>query len=280
MKHDIIPSIGLALGGGAARGYAHIPVLEAFDELGIRPAMITGTSIGSIMGGGYASGMTGSDIREYAVDLFTSSTSVARRLFQERPSIGQLFSSWNKAFFKHEGLFDTLLPKEMKRDFDELHIPLKVVAADFYKQEQVVLESGDLHHCIAASCALPGIIRPVEVDGRILIDGGFVNPTPFDLFPKEIQLTIGCDITGMPGGDQSKVPSLTEVVIGMAQLTQRSILAGKLEQTQPDIMLYPNVSNYRATEFFKVNEMLADAAPIKDELKRRLAEHIELAEAS
>ena len=87
------PRLGLALGGGAARGYAHIPVLEALDELGVRPTIIAGTSIGAILGAAYASGMSGTEIRAFTTELFSKRTELMRRLATNWP--GNLMALWN-----------------------------------------------------------------------------------------------------------------------------------------------------------------------------------------
>jgi len=273
-------SVGLALGGGAARGLAHIPVLEALDELGIRPRIIAGTSIGSLIGGVYASGLSGSEIRDYVLKLFDSRSELIRRLITRWPgSVSSLFNPMTPAMFAPQTLFEILLPEMMAKTFEELAIPLKVVAADFYSQEQVIFTSGPLMPAISASSALPALLKPVEIDGRILIDGGFVNPTPFDLVRDDAAITVGVDVTGKPGGvrDPNKsrgMPNSLDAWIGAAQITLHSIISEKLKSQAPDILIRPEIDGYGAMDFYKVHDILAAAGPVREELKRALGEKL------
>ena len=195
------PSIGLALGGGGARGLAHIPVLEAFDELGLRPKIIAGTSIGAVFAAAYASGLSGKQIRAHAYEVLKKRLDLVRDLYAARVRMaGGLFGALTPrpAFISPERLLDIILPLQVVRDFDQLSIPLKIVASDFYAQEAVVFSSGPLRQAIAASMALPVLFQPVQIDGRVLIDGGLVNPLPFDLIAGEADLTVAVDASGAP----------------------------------------------------------------------------------
>ncbi len=136
------PRIGLALGGGGARGFAHIPVLEALDELGIRPSVISGTSIGAIMGAAYAAGMSGKEIGAYSTRMFRNRSDVFARLWQLRPKrVRDLFAQGALTIgqFDAQRIVERFLPEEIPRDFADLQIPLKVVATDFYGWQEAVL---------------------------------------------------------------------------------------------------------------------------------------------
>ena len=125
-------SIALALGGGAARGIAHIPILEAFDELGIKPSVIAGTSIGSIMGACYASGLSGRELRQFVVELFEKRSELLRRLFAAPSgSWASIFQVSTSALIKADHLFKLILPAQVPDRFEDLELPLKVVATDF-----------------------------------------------------------------------------------------------------------------------------------------------------
>src|SRR5262249_18113702 len=176
--------IALALGGGGARGLAHIAVLEAFDELGLRPSAIAGTSIGAIIGAGYAAGMSGKAMRRYAINLAHNRADIMRRMMRSRAGkIRDLFGAGfgDVTRLDAEKLCENFLPEALPDDFGSLSIPLTVVASDLYTRSEVVFSSGSLKRAIAASIALPTIVRPVVIDGQILIDGGATNPLPFDL---------------------------------------------------------------------------------------------------
>lgn len=271
--------LGLALGGGAARGFAHIPVLEALDDLGVRPTVIAGTSIGAILGATYAAGMAGAEIRAFATELFSKRTEVMRRLATNWP--GNLMAIWNPftpAMLNGETLLDVLLPEHLPRTFQELKIPFIAVATDFYAQEQVLFDEGPLIPAIAASASLPALLKPVAIGKRVLIDGGFVNPTPFDIVAPKSDLTLAVDVTGGKGPRATgKMPSSVEAWIGAAQITLHSIVEEKLRYAAPDILIRPDVTRFAVLDFFKIKPILEASEPVKEETKRRLAEHFEKA---
>lgn len=273
------PRLGLALGGGAARGYAHIPVLEALEELGVRPTIIAGTSIGAILGAAYASGMTGVEIRAFATELFSKRTELMRRLATNWP--GNLMALWNPftpAILNGETLLDILMPESLPRAFEELKTPFIAVATDFYAQEQVLFDEGPLIPAIAASASLPALLKPVAIGKRILIDGGFVNPTPFDIIAPQCDVTLAVDLTGGKGPRPTgKMPSSVEAWIGAAQITLHSIVEEKLKVAAPDIFIRPDVARFAVLDFFKIKDILEAAEPAKQETKRRLAEVFEKA---
>lgn len=271
------PSVGLALGGGAARGLAHVLVLEALDEMGLTPVAIAGTSMGSIVGASYAAGLSGVQIRAHFEQLFDSRSALFKRLQERWP--GSLLKLWNPltpALVNGETFFQIMLPDGVPQTFEELKIPLAIVATDFYSQDEVVLRTGKLIPAIAASSALPSLITPVEIDGRVLIDGGYVNPTPFDLLRDKAigfgaAIIIGIDVTGAPqpraGG---KLPGSLETWVGAMQISHRSVVREKLKNDAPDIMIRPDVGSFAALDFYKFRDIFAAGEPAKDELKRAL----------
>src|SRR5262245_8798304 len=159
-------SFALALGGGGARGLAHIAVLEALDEIGVRPAAVAGTSIGAMIGAAYTAGMTGREIRRFVIALAHDRTEIFRRLVQARAgtfsnllSIG--FSS--ATMVDAEKFCDQFLPEKVPTDFERLQIPLTVIATDLYARRQTEFSTGSLKPALAASIALPTVMRPVMV---------------------------------------------------------------------------------------------------------------------
>jgi NTE family protein len=268
-----VPSVGLALGGGGARGLAHIPVLEAFDELGLKPSIIAGASVGAIIGAAYASGMEARQIRTHADDVLGRWTEIARHLFTttSRSLLEQLpLRPFSTALIKPETLMEAMLPASLKKDFGALDLPLKIVATDYHAQAPYVMESGALLPAVAASIALPALFKPVEHDGRILLDGGLTNPLPFDLI-EPADVTVASHVLGGPSAERgSGSPSSLEAAIASSQIMQNAIVREKLKAHAPDIVLRPNVDRFRVLEFYRVREILRAAAPIKDELKRAL----------
>ncbi|HMF69529.1 MAG TPA: patatin-like phospholipase family protein, partial [Phyllobacterium sp.] len=240
------PTFAIAFGGGGARGLAHINVIEALDELGIRPTAISGSSIGAIMGVGMAAGMSGRDIREYAIATLSRRAEIAARLWRMRPaSFGEMLGGGIRfSQFNIEKVLKSFLPDRIPETFEELTIPLSVTTTDFYGQREVPIAEGDLYSAIAASAAIPALFRPVRRDDRILIDGGIYNPVPFDHVKDKAQFVIAIDVVGGPEGDIGKFPSSIDAMFGASQLMMQSIIATRLRTEPPAIFLRPNVARF------------------------------------
>ena len=268
------PTIGLALGGGGARGLAHIVMLEAFDELGIKPKVMAGTSIGAIYGAAYASGFSGKELRQHTREILSQRFGLVRDLFAARSQPFQrLLNPFaaRTAILDPDALLDLILPKGMKLTFAALPIPLKIVASDFYQQEPVVFTQGSLRMAIAASMALPVIFQPVMLDGRALIDGGLTNPLPFDLLTKEAGIVVAIDVSGTPVPDPARpTPTAFEALFSSAFLFERSIVKEKLKSSQPDILISSGTSQFQVLDFLKFDDILAAAEPAKERLKAQL----------
>ncbi|QQM29151.1 patatin-like phospholipase family protein [Martelella lutilitoris] len=263
--------LALALGGGAAKAFAHIPYLESLDTLGIRPKEVAGTSMGSILGALYCDGMSGREIRDYVIDLFTRRQSLLKKLLIDTGDTwGSLINIFRPAVVEPEILFAALFPEGMARDFAGLEIPLTIVATDFYRQNEYVMREGPLLSAIAASSCLPVLLTPVRRDGRVLIDGGFVNPTPFDLLDKARYFTVAIDVTGTDVEDTGEIPGSFETWAGSFSITQRSIVAEKVKCARPDIFIEPAVGGFNPMDFFEVEDILAAAGSDQDAFKRRI----------
>lgn len=264
------PKIGLALSGGGARGFGHIPVLEALDEMGIRPTVITGTSIGAVIGAGYAAGMTGTDIHNYALSLFKNRTDVLGRLWQLRPKrMRDLFSEAGFAIvqFDAERVMETFLPPGLPDTFEDLAIPLKIVATDFYGRKEAVLDSGPLKPAIAASAAIPMLFRPVRIGDQVMVDGGVMNPLPFDLIADDCDIVIAVDVVGGPVDRGKGMPGSLEAIYGSTQLLMQSIMAEKMRcDRPPEVVISPPVTS-RVLEFMKAASIINGAQPVKDDVK-------------
>jgi NTE family protein len=242
------PIVAIALGSGGARGFAHIAVLEALDELGVTPAAIAGTSIGAMIGAAYAAGMRGRDIRAYALGAVRSRGEMMGKLLRAR--VGR---------------------------FSELTKPLLVVATDFYDRRELVMSSGALGPAVAGSMAIPGLIRPVVYEGRYLIDGGAVNPLPYDLLFDHADVVVAVDVTFGGRRREPRRPAPFESMFGAAQIMQGAITAQKLKMRSPDILVRPGVEQFGVLDFLRASQILRAAEPAKDELKRRLSARFEAA---
>lgn len=266
------PRIGLALGGGGARGIAHVHVLEALDDLGLRPAAVSGTSIGAIIGAGLAAGLTGAEIRETLVAAFRNQGEVWSRIWQLRPKrFADLFGGGGFVQFEPERVLELFLPPAIPADFRDLAIPMTVAATDFYGCTEVTLADGNLKRAIAASIALPIVFRPVEIDGTVLVDGGVTNPLPYDRLPEPVDIVLAVDVIGMPPRPAGRqVPSSWEAVFGASQILMHSILAHKVAARPPDILVRPRVDTFKVLDFLKVSAILRATAPTRDEVKREI----------
>jgi NTE family protein len=268
------PSIALALGGGGARGLAHILMLEVFDELGLRPRIIAGTSIGAIFGAAYASGLSARLIRAHTEEALGQRFDILRQLFSARSEPIQKFLNIipiRSALLKPQSVLELLLPSKVAHDFAELDIPLRVIATDFYAQEPVVLSHGPLRSAVAASMALPALFTPVTLDGRVLMDGGLVNPLPFDILMGEADVVVAIDVSGASTGPgKHPHPSAFGALISSSQIMQRAIVREKLKAQQPDIYIDVEVDEFYVLDFHRLKPILAAAAPAKEHLRRQL----------
>jgi NTE family protein len=270
-----LPRIALALGGGAARGLAHVAMLEVFDELAIKPAIIAGTSMGAICGAAYAAGLSAAEIRAHCEELFGNRARFFRRLAGAlRGGLSTLWSPRNPNVVDNVTLFKILLPAALRCDFAALKLPFLAVAADYYAIEQVILDSGPLIPALAASSALPMLSRPVLHHGRLLIDGGYVNPVPYDVVMHKADLTVAIDVTGdtrrLAARSPQRIPGTLELLTGATQMLFHSITREKLKSKAPDLFIRPHVGSFAALDYFRFREILSAAAPAKQELKGRI----------
>ena len=267
--------LGIALGGGGAKGVAHVLMLEALDELGWQPYCIAGTSIGAIVGALYASGNSAKKLREDLTSAsFVADGSIIDDIFNR-----DLSRWWGMLDldFSGKGLLDVrdflarLQSKLKVATFEELAIPLRIVAADFWKREPIVFESGALLPAVHASMALPGIFQPVQIDGRVLIDGGTVNPVPFDLLPEDCDVVVAIDVIGTREPNvEDPLPSFGDAVFNTIQIFEKSIVREKLRQRVPTIYIEPEITDIKVLEFYRAADVFRQAEPAKEILKTQL----------
>jgi NTE family protein len=273
------PRIALALGGGGARGLAHILALEALDELGIRPAVIAGTSIGALYGAAYASGMSGREIRAVTEETLSRRLELIRQMFSARAvPVQKLFNIFplRSALLDPAAVLDLVLPDRLPLDFRDLAIPLRVVATDLGTRDALVIGEGALRPAVAASIAIPVLFAPVVIAGRTLVDGGLVNPLPYDLVKQDADVTIAIDVSGgVVEADLRKQPSAIEVLVSSVHILEKSITREKLKHVQPDVYIDVDVDRFHALEFYRSRDILAAAASVKDAVKRQLGRILE-----
>ncbi|MCC6734666.1 MAG: patatin-like phospholipase family protein [Bauldia sp.] len=265
--------IGLALGGGGALGFAHVPILEAFDELGVRPAVIAGCSMGAIIGAAYAKGESGREIAGFLHGLRQQRGDLLQRLWRSRPrAVRELFGPMRAT--AGQLVAETVLEafgERLPKTFAELAIPLRVVATDFYGWHETLFSDGSLREAVAASMALPLVFRPVMIGGRPHIDGGIVNPLPFEHAAVDGGILVAVDVIGGPMGRPGRFPRPVEAMIGSTQLMMRAITAQKMKGAiRPDIVVEPEIARFRPLDFRQIDPILKAGEAQKEDFKRRL----------
>jgi NTE family protein len=261
-KRRAMPRIGLVLGSGGARGLAHIVVLETLDRLGIRPVQIAGTSIGAILGAAYAAGVTGEALRAHVLKDYRNRADVMTRLFQSR--VGRIADIWtgglgNPVLVDGSGILERFLPVTLPEHFEDLSIPLTVIAADFHRLDRVVFESGPLVPAVAASMAIPGLVRPVVFENRVLVDGGAVDPLPVRAIRTDVDLILAIDVSRAAARDEgAAIPGAVETGFRVFDLMQAALAdAQASDNTRPIRRLKAPVEGFNALDFFAAKKILA-----------------------
>ncbi|HNR96621.1 MAG TPA: patatin-like phospholipase family protein [Anaerolineae bacterium] len=232
--------IGLVLSGGGALGAAHVGVLEVLEEAGIRPGCVAGTSAGSAVGAAYCGGVSLSKIREVASNLQWSQ--LGRVV---RPRGG---------FFDGTRLEEYLIDLIGDRSFEDLDIPFAAAAADILGDELLILNSGPVASAVRASCAFPGVFTPVEVEGRLLVDGGLINNLPVsaarDLGAEYI---IAVDLSAPLVGRRKPPSNLMEMwFMSLATLIRNT----NREAAMADVVIQPEVGEYNWVELNHAQDLM------------------------
>lgn len=266
------PRIGLVLSGGGAKGLAHIGILKALEEAGITPDFITGTSMGSIMGGLYAVGYSADEIKQIALEadwdqLLTNKLLMNEVVYAEKDYYDRYVYEVNVSGTKLElpkGLIEgqklsMLLSKLTAhvadiRSFSELPIPYACIASDIENGDRVVLNSGSLARSMRASMAIPTVFTPVLMDDRLLVDGGLVHN-----FPVDENLEMGADfIIGVFVG--STLLKKEEMGSPLSVLTQSAFIMGSYDTEKQkslvDLYIEPDISEFSAGDFHRAAEII------------------------
>ena len=224
--------IGLALSGGGARGLAHVGVIKVLAEHNIPIDMIAGTSIGSLIGGALASGLTADEIVQMSQGV--------RWRHLTRPSFSPI------ALLSNEPMGRFIKRRFPVTKFEELKIPLSVVACDLKKSERVVIkDTGDLVTAIRASCAVPGFFSPVKYDGRTLVDGGVMDLVPIDAVKAMgADVVIAVDLLSC-GSNYLETPKTALGMIFKSAFILLRSSSKNQEQTDADITLAPRIAHIR-----------------------------------
>jgi NTE family protein len=285
------PRIGLVLSGGGARGLAHIGVLKVLEELRVPVHCITGTSMGAIVGGAYASGMSAARLEEKALeadwdDLFRDRPPRAevssRRKFEDYKTLFALeYGVRNGGLALPKGVIAGIAMEGFIRgltgqaigvsDFRRLPIPFLAVAADLETGEAVVLERGSLPLAIRASMSLPGVLSPVEIDGRLLVDGGIADNLPVGVARGLCaEVVIAVDI-GTPPLERDQLKSLLSVTNQLSLFLGKASVDAQLRSLSGrDVLVAPELGRISAGSF----RQAAEAIRIGEQAARRMADSL------
>ena len=250
--------IALVLGGGAARGFAHIGVIKALEAQGIVPSMVVGTSAGSVVGALYASGMSGFDLQKQALQMEED-----------------MVADWtlpNRGVFKGEALQNFINQKVKNQPIQKMPKPLGVVATDLQSGEMMLFRSGNTGMAVRASSAVPGVFQPVEISGRDYVDGGLTSPVPAQSARSMgADFVIAVDISNV--SRQSKLTGTLDVLLQTFAIMGHAISRHELEDA--DLVIRPKTAEVNSTDFegrhLAILEGEKAAAAIMPELKARLA---------
>ena len=252
--------VGLALGSGGAKGLAHIAYLEVLDQLLIKTSAIAGSSMGALVGALYAGGMSGARLR----DLARSVTVLDLPKFLDAPSLKESFGIKGK---KIEQWLREILPIQR---FEDLPIPLRVVATDFWRGEQVVFSSGDIAQAVRASISIPGVFQPYELDGRVLVDGGVVNPVPFELLDGLADYVIAVDVSGEASQAEPKAPGPVEVLLHAFSIMGKVIMKERAKDKRISLYRRPALRGFRTADFLRAEEILDSVRDDAEGFRREL----------
>ncbi len=272
--------IGLALGGGGARGGAHVCVLEVLDEMGLSPSVIAGTSIGAIVGALYGAGLSGEAIRKRVEKITISEKDTWRDIFEKRRNllrwVDALIPEVGSGGLLRSDKFVEYLFEDLDAErFEDLRVEMKVVCCDFWTAEEVVFDSGPLMAPLKATMAVPGVFAPVLHQDRVLIDGGVVNPVPFDLILDACDVSVAVDIGAERVQDEDRLPGVFDAIFGTFQILQRALMNEKLEHRRPDIYVRPEIRDVRLMQFEKMNQVYEQCMPALEKFKKELGGFLE-----
>ena len=272
--------VGVALGGGGVRGLAHILALEVIDELGIRPVAVSGTSMGSIIGALYASGLSGKEIRELLAAHTVSHEDNLSSIYHKKENLIKWLkvlkpSLAGSGLLKVDGFMRYLMEALRVETFEELETPLQVVATDYHRGEAVVFSQGPLLPAIHASISIPGVFVPVEHEGRILVDGGLTNQVPYDVLQDTCDVTVAIDVGPTRDKKESGLPGMKDATLGMFDILVDQVVSTQLRESPPTLYIRPTLTGIKVLDFDKIESVYEQAAPAMNELRTSLKELLE-----
>ena len=228
------PKIGLVLGGGAARGFAHIGVIQVLEEAGVRPSFVVGTSAGSLVAAFYASGKTGAQLQQIAETMEEAT-----------------FADWTLPIFSRGMLRGEALARYVNvqvsgRMIENMPLPLGIVATDLNSGQGVLFQRGDTATAVRASSAVPALFQPVKISGREYVDGGLVSPVPVR-YARQMgaELIIAVDISSAPEGNAAS--DTLQILLQTFSIMGKSI--NTFELRDADVVVRPSLVGVASADF-------------------------------
>ena len=240
--------IGIALGGGAARGYAHIGVLHAIEEQNIPISFVSGTSIGSFIGALYTSG----NIKIFEDKIRSRNSFMKDVLFKLDPIFPKLsIMNGNEVVKVFKEITDV-------RTFEELNIPLTTVATDIINNKKIESNSGDLINAIKASIAIPGVLTPTYINDSLCVDGGLIDPVPLQsIVDMGADITIAVNLYGLQSSKKNDSKyNIIDIVDRSTKIILNNITHLSFKNNEPDILIEPPIDQFYGWDFHKSNELI------------------------
>ncbi|APW42529.1 patatin-like phospholipase family protein [Rhodoferax saidenbachensis] len=228
------PRIGLALGGGAARGFAHVGVIQVLEEAGIRPALVAGTSAGSLVAAIYASGKNGAQLQRVAETM------------EEAAIADWTLPIFSRGMLRGEALARYVNTQVGGHPIEDMPMPLGIVATDLNSGRDVLFQRGDTGMAVRASSAVPAVFQPVRISGREYVDGGLVSPVPVRAARRMgADLVIAVDISSPPEG--SLTGGTLDILLQTFSIMGKSI--NSLELKDADVVVRPALQGISSSDF-------------------------------
>lgn len=230
----IPPRIGLALGGGAARGFAHVGVIQVLEEAGIRPSLVSGTSAGSLVAAFYASGKTGKQLQHAAETM------------EEATIADWALPLFNRGMLRGDALARYVNGQVGSRLIENMVLPLGIVATDLNTGQGMLFQRGDTGTAVRASSAVPAVFLPVSISGHEYVDGGLVSPVPVRAARQMgAELVIAVDISSPPEGNLAG--GTMDVLLQTFSIMSKSI--NYFELKEADVVVKPALLGVSSADF-------------------------------
>ena len=229
-----LPRIGLALGGGAARGFAHVGVIQVLEEAGVRPDLVVGTSAGSLVAALYASGRNGQQLQQVAETM------------EEAAFADWTLPIFNRGMLRGEALARYVNTHVSSKLIEQMPLPLGIVATDLNSGAGVLFQRGDTGTAVRASSAVPALFLPVKIGNQEFVDGGLVSPTPVRYVRRMgAELVIAVDISSAPEGNPAGDP--IQILLQTFAIMGKSINSYELRDA--DIVVRPALVGVGSADF-------------------------------